>query len=76
MSRPETVRCQSTDVVWCRERHAVLKTAQGVHCVAFEVHYLKYRLEKKAGEHTRRDDYPFSFVLGTKQLAHIELSIE
>jgi hypothetical protein len=52
------------------------KTIQGVHAVIFEVNHLKYRLEKEAGEHTSRDYYPFSFVLGSKQLANIELSIE
>lgn len=38
-------RCQRTNVVWSRKRHAGLKTAQRVHCTAFEVNHLEYRLE-------------------------------
>ena len=70
------LRCQRTDVVRCRERHAVLEAAQGVHCVVVEVDDLEHRLEQEAGEHACRDDDPFSVVLGAQQLTHIQLGIE
>jgi hypothetical protein len=50
-----------------------LPSAWTVFC---EVDDAEGRLEQKAGEHTRRNDYPFHAVLRPQEVSHVKLLIE